>query len=274
MTYKTILVHVEADERSTVRLELAAALARRFDAHLIGLNVQPLIGLPACVAGDPLLADQQQQAAARAAAAAEARFAAAVASCGLASVEWREDDQGLAAALLQHARYADLLVVGQRDPAQRRNGAGEVAAGVLLAAGRPLLVVPYAGRFADCGRRALVAWNASREAARALTDALPLLRAAEVVRVLTVNPCRSDHGELPGADIGLYLARHGVRVEVVRDEAAGLDIGSELLSRAADFAADLVVMGAWGRSRMRERMLGGATRTLLESMTAPVLMSH
>ena len=92
--------------------------------------------------------------------------------------------------------------------------------------------------------------------------------------MLTVNARDGDHGDMPGADIALYLARHGLKVEVVRDEAVGIDIGAELLSRAADFQADLLVMGAWGHSRMRELVLGGATRSLLGAMTLPVLMSH
>jgi len=108
-----------------------------------------------------------------------------------------------------------------------------------------------------------------------VTDALPLLERSSLVEVVAFDPGRGgEHGELPGADIGLYLARHGVKVTAARQLGTGLDVGSQILSRAADMDADLIVMGAYGHSRTRELVLGGATRTLLESMTVPVLMSH
>jgi nucleotide-binding universal stress UspA family protein len=138
-----------------------------------------------------------------------------------------------------------------------------------------VLFVPYAGRFPKLGTRVLVAWNASREAARAVRDALPLLKRARRVDVVAFDPQRSaDHGEQPASDIALYLARHGVRASAAQQRGTGIEIGAQILSRAADMEADLIVMGAYGRSRFRERVLGGATRTLLESMTVPVLMSH
>jgi nucleotide-binding universal stress UspA family protein len=120
----------------------------------------------------------------------------------------------------------------------------------------------------------LLAWNASREATRATTDALPFLKAADKVVVAPVKPDRAAHGEAPGTDIGLYLSRHGVRVEVAAIQGTDLDAGNALLSRAADLSIDLIVMGGYGHSRMSELILGGVTRTMLESMTVPVLMSH
>ena len=139
-----------------------------------------------------------------------------------------------------------------------------------------MLVVPYAFERRPVGRRVLVAWNASREAARAVSDALPLLKRAGQVDVVAFEPGKSGaaHGEEPGADIALYLARHGVKVTVSRVDAPDLDVGNQLLSRAFDLSADLIVMGAWGHSRLRELVLGGVTRTVLESMTVPVLMAH
>jgi nucleotide-binding universal stress UspA family protein len=122
----------------------------------------------------------------------------------------------------------------------------------------------------------VVGWDASREAARAVRDALPLLTQAKVVEVVSVNPRPADlgHGDVPGADIALYLARHGVNVEVQRIETRELDVGNALLSHVASEAADLLVMGGYGHARLREIMLGGATRTILHDMTVPVLMSH
>ena len=122
----------------------------------------------------------------------------------------------------------------------------------------------------------LVAWNASREAARAVNDALPILQRAATVVILAVNPHGGPrgHGEAPGADIALHLARHGVKAEAEWFQAEDLAVGEALLSRAADLSVDLVVMGAYGRTRVRELILGGATRAMLQAMTTPVFMSH
>jgi nucleotide-binding universal stress UspA family protein len=141
-------------------------------------------------------------------------------------------------------------------------------------AGRPVLVVPYIGPSGTLGKRVLLAWNATREATRAATDALPFLQAADEVLVVLVKPHSISHGEVPGADIGLYLARHGVHVKVETIEGVDIDAGNLLLSRAADLSSDLIVMGAYGHSRFSELVLGGVTRTMFESMTVPVLMSH
>jgi nucleotide-binding universal stress UspA family protein len=193
------------------------------------------------------------------------------------SAEWREIAEGPEADPAVHARYADMAILGQLDPDRvetelLRPRPEQIA----LASGRPVLVVPYAGRFADIGRRVVVAWNATREAARAIGDAMPLLVSAELVTVLTIDAREgpSDHGELPGADIALHLARHGVKAQIERTVSAGLPVGEVLLSRLADLGADLLVMGAYGHSRMREVLLGGATRSVLQTMTVPVLMSH
>ncbi len=147
---------------------------------------------------------------------------------------------------------------------------------VAFASGRPVLVVPYAGHFESVGGRVLIGWNATREAARAVNDAMPLLAIADAVTVLTIDPRAGPdaHGELPGADISLHLARHGVKADIERTVSADIPVGDVLLSRAADLGAELLVTGAYGHSRVRELLLGGATRALLRSMTVPVLMSH
>ena len=148
-------------------------------------------------------------------------------------------------------------------------------ADIAKSSGRPVLVVPYAGSFASVGRRALVSWDAGTSATRALTASIPLLRRAEIVEVAVFNadPQTDVHGEQPGADIALYLARHGLKVDVIRQKTQ-VDIGNALLSLATDLGSDLVVMGGYGHSRFREILLGGVTRTVLESMTVPVLMAH
>jgi nucleotide-binding universal stress UspA family protein len=281
MSYKDLLVVLDSDASARGRVDLAAALAERFAAHLVALYPLPTpmasrhLGYfdPALLA--PFFADLQQRAR-EAADKVRETFEHAASLRGV-SAEWREIQEGPDADPALHARYADLTVLGQLDP--DRGDADMLRPRperVTLASGRPILVVPYAGHFESVGRRVMIGWNATREAARAVNDAMPLLVAAEVVTVLTIDPREgpAGHGELPGADISLHLARHGVKAEIERTVSADLSVGDVLLSRASDLAADLLVIGAYGHSRARELLLGGATRSLLRNMTVPVLMSH
>jgi nucleotide-binding universal stress UspA family protein len=276
MTYKTILVHLDSGKRCPARLELAIGLAKRFDAHLVGLYALTVVRLPAyaAVEAGPLVAEEQRRRAAECAAEAERAFRQAVDRGGMPGAEWRSSFDDVLEAVTLHARYADLVLVGQPEAEDGSGVDPGFADRLVLAAGRPVLVLPYVGKFDTVGKRVLLAWNASREATRATTDALPLLKAADQVIVSPVKPDRAAHGEVPGTDIGLYLTRHGVRVEVAAIAGTDLDAGNALLSRAADLSIDLIVMGAYGHSRVSELILGGVTRTMLESMTVPVLMSH
>jgi nucleotide-binding universal stress UspA family protein len=169
-------------------------------------------------------------------------------------------------------------VIGQNDPNESLPGVrADFPEYVVMNSGRPVLIIPYAGRFHNVGRRVLIAWDASVEATRAITTAIPLLKRADHVELAVFNPTvgLEAHGERPGADIALYLARHGVKVEVSEEKtAAGMDVGNALLSHAADIGADLMVMGGYGHSRFREVLLGGVTDTVLKSMTVPTLMAH
>lgn len=276
MTYKTILVHVDNSKYCPARLDMAVRLARRFDAHLVGLHALTALRLPAYAvaeAGATLL-EAQREIAHEQASRAEALFRRGTGSAGLPGVEWRVTGDDAVDATTLHARYADLVVLGQPREGDNSGVEPDFPERVALGAGRPVLMVPYAGSFDTVGKRVLVAWNTSREATRAVTDAIPLLREAEHVNVVVFNPQGVAHGAVPGADIGLYLARHGVRVEVAYHRANDIDVGNQLLSRVADLGSDLIVMGAYGHSRWSERVLGGATRGLLEHMTVPVLMSH
>jgi nucleotide-binding universal stress UspA family protein len=139
--------------------------------------------------------------------------------------------------------------------------------------GRPVLVVPRYGTFPTIGERVLVAWNGAREAVRAVNDALPLLQRAQLVTVLSIDPSDADH-RIPSADITLHLARHGVTAVAAQTRGTDLLVADILLSYAADLGADLIVSGAYGHTRLRELVLGGMTRHLLQTMTVPVLMSH
>ena len=278
MTYKTIVVHVGGEARRRERLDIACSLAAAFDAHLVGLFALAEFLVPFALGGNAgeVIAEEGRWRD-EAARSAKSDFQAAAARAGVAKTEWRRSERGVLGAARVSARYADLVVVGQADPdhVDEARMPASFAEDLVLSAGRPVLVVPYAGRFSAVGSRVLVAWNAGREAARAVTDALPLLQRAKSVEVVAFEPRRSgaDHGAEPGADIALYLARHGVKVSAARQQA-DIDVGSQILSRAADTDADLIVMGAYGHSRAREVVLGGATRSLLEAMTVPVLMAH
>ncbi|MGH8680981.1 MAG: universal stress protein [Burkholderiales bacterium] len=278
MPYKTILVHVDGGARAPVRIGVACQLARRFDAHLIGLHALTVVKLPGyarvAIEGGAQLEEYQAKAAAEAARQAKQGFERGANAAGLTKFEWRESRIDAAEVVPVHARYADVVVIGQPNAADASGVEPDFAERLLLSAGRPIVLVPYAGNFTDVGRRALVAWNASREAARAVTDSIPLLREAQGVHVVAFNPDAAAHGDVPGADIGLYLARHGIKLDVSQQTAKDVDVGNQLLSRAADLDADLIVMGGYGHSRLKELVLGGVTRTILESMTVPVLMSH
>lgn len=285
MALKDLLVHLDPHPRCRVRLHIAAALARRFNASLTGVQV---IDLPSAEffygAAMPLASGGAERVV------AEMR-AQAVAVAGPVEAEFRERlridgidggyrlvEGNLPASVALHARYADLTVLGQVNPYVPREEVGRDAMVVttVMSSGRPVLVVPFAGDFSSVGDRVLVAWNASREAARAVNDSLSILERASMVTVLAVNPRHGigGHGDVPAADIALHLARHGVRAEAAHTVANGIPEGEALLSYAADIGADLIVAGAYGHSRAREVVFGGVTQTLLGEMTVPIFFSH
>jgi nucleotide-binding universal stress UspA family protein len=167
------------------------------------------------------------------------------------------------------------MILGQANP-EAPTLLPQLVADVALSCGRPTIVSPYVGKATALGERVLVAWDGSREAARAVNDALPILERASSVTVLSVNPPQTgdDTRRLAGADIALHLARHGVKAEAARRVVTEISVGDTLLNEIADKGIDLLVMGAYGHSRLRELVLGGATRQILGSMTVPVLISH
>jgi len=278
MTYKTILVQCDAARNVGRRLDVAAELAQQQGAHLVALHARQPFQTPAFFDGGFPMDDlfKSYEAAVKAdLTIATAAFEKATKGRHL-SMELRVVDGFIDSELATHARYADLLVLGQTDPENTLPTPADLPEAVALASGRPVLVVPYIGVTSSPGKAVLLCWNASRESAHAATAALPLLKTASKVIVLAIDAKSSpaSHGAEPGADAATWLARHGVKVTVQRDAAAEADIGGTILSRAADHAVDLIVMGLYGHSRMREMVLGGASRTLLASMTVPVLMAH
>jgi nucleotide-binding universal stress UspA family protein len=282
---KDILVHLDNGSRGEARLNLAVALARRHGAHLTGLYAADIpkaeffygATLPLMGAGVEDVVRRMRTDAAAASSGVEAAFRDRIRRDDIPG-EWRFVEGNVPATVALHARYADLTVVGQPNPYDPKQEANQDAIVVtpLMSSGRPILIVPYAGNFPQIGDHVLVAWNASREAARAVNDALPLLESAKKVTILAVNPWRriAGHGEVPAADIALHLARHGVKAEAAHTVAKDIADGEALLSYAADIGVDLIVAGGYGHSRAREMVFGGVTRTLIEEMTVPVFLSH
>jgi nucleotide-binding universal stress UspA family protein len=188
--------------------------------------------------------------------------------------EWRSLPY-LSSEVGVHAYYADLVVITRPEPAGQTAAPPGLAESLVLTSGRPIIVFPPRSTVSRV-RRILVGWNARRESIRAVADALPLLVRAEAVEVLVVDHERqpAGHGQEPGTDIARHLARHGAHVEVRRLSSDGEEVGHLLLSQAAAFGADLVVMGAYGHSHLSEWMFGGVTRTVLREAGLPVLMSR
>jgi nucleotide-binding universal stress UspA family protein len=278
MSYKTILVHLNDERRVAGLIDAATQLGQRYNAHVIALYVMPPIptfgptafGAGYIQAGLKTFRDEADR----------VHKAFEEASRGRPIVpEWRLVEPGertVADCIIEQGRCSDLIIIGQRDRSFDFSSVLDVPERIVIESGRPVLVIPNAGRFPSIGERVTVAWNTRREATRAIFDALPLLKEAKRVRIVWVNPQSeaATSRDLPGAEIGSTLARHGVKCEVATAVSGEISVGDVILSGLTDDAADLLVMGAWGHSRMRELVFGGATRHILEHMTVPVLMSH
>lgn len=279
MTYRTILLHLDDGPGVDRRTDAAIQLAAAHDAHLVALYAPTPLYLQWSPEGgmrQEIEARRKAEDEAMAKAALE-RFEDAAAKAGLARREARPARGEPRDLLGLHGRYADLIVMGQADPkGSNARESASIVEDVILSCGRPVLVVPYIGLLQPVGRRILVAWDASREAARAVSDALPMLERAASVLVVTVDakPSETGHGQLPGADLALYLARHGIKVEAAHVGSSGIGVGDVLLNQASDRDADMIVMGCYGHARLRELVLGGATRTMLRTTPVPVLMAH
>ncbi len=280
MGYTTILLHCDASRTLRARTEVAADFAGRFAAHVIGLHVRPRFETPmltdAGMAMDSLYEAYDREVKAGEATAAAA-FRQAMQGDKIFS-EWRPVGGYVDEAVSEAALGADLVIVGQADPEDAGSATpSDLAEQVALRSGRPVLVLPYIGAQRPPGQRVMICWNNSREAARAVTGALPLLAKAAKVEMLIVDGEKATDAERArhsGKEITAWLGRHGIKAAIVRDAAPTSAIATAILSRAADHDIDLIVMGVYGHSRLREMVLGGTSRTLLGSMTVPVLMAH
>lgn len=276
MSLKDILVYADGSAAARTRLDVAMALAGAHEAHLVALHVRALPYVMADVGGavPAMVIEWQEEWSDTQEAAAKKAVDDAGARSGR-PIEWRLARGDAGSGSLLHARYFDLVVVSQNAiDAQDAGPTDGLPETIVMGSGRPALIVPRHGKFPTVGERVMVAWNGTREATRAIHDALPLLERAKAVTVMEVNPKTGSAPRIAGMDIATHLARHGVKVEVSSTVADDIEVGDAILSRLADLGIDLLVMGAYGHSRLREYAFGGATLHILRHMTVPVFMSH
>jgi nucleotide-binding universal stress UspA family protein len=268
---QSILVHVDAGAHGAPRLKMARALGARLGAGVTALYaVTPVyveLALEVALAGTSkalLEFDDARRQAAR-------NLVSGVCAEPGVQVEWREAPPPPEYSFIREAFCADLLVLGQHDPQQRDSGVlSDFVPTVILGSGKPALVVPYIGARSSAFETVLVAWKDTRESARALAAALPLLQLADTVHVALDADTQEPSRDL----LQQFLRRHDVAAQFHTLAGIASMAGEAILSLAADVAAELLVMGCYGHGRARELVMGGASRTVLASMTLPVLMAH
>jgi nucleotide-binding universal stress UspA family protein len=284
MPLKTILVLLNDANRTEQLLDAASALARQFDAHLIGLYILPAakvysdVGMVAA----PMVFEGYRDLFNSKLAEVRKKFEAHAKQDDLKS-EWRVIDSNfpeIADSAITEARSAELVITSQIDYGPDGSIERDLVVRLIMESGRPVLVIPKMGHFAPRGEgiaeKAIVGFNGTRESARAMFDALPLLRLVKETRLVWVDPYKQsgEAGEIPGAEEATVLSRHGIKAIAEPMMTTGRNAGEALLMRANDLGADLLVMGGYAHSRMSEFVFGGATRHVLEHMKIPVLMSH
>lgn len=274
MSVKKILVHVDSDDDKNLQLNAAVELALKFKAHLFGLYVIQRISLPtyagAYIPSGVLQAHEkaEQERAKK----VQADFNALVEKSGCSS-EWHCVEGYSDQQINLYGRFADLIIVGQSRDHNVLSNEVSVEDHILIDSAKPILFVPYIGTSMPIGKHILVAWNGSREAVRAVTDALPFLTQAETVEIVSAGKsAQQEDNSLD--DICSFLSHHDVNAKAEHIVTKDISVPDALLSRAADNNIDLIVMGAYGHSRLREYIFGGATHYMLKHMTIPVLMSH
>lgn len=260
---------------SSRRLDFSLALTARHGAQLLGLHLTyaPVIVYDPYAEMGQLLVEWEESIKKKQESAKEL-FCAAAKKADV-SFNWAAYRSSDLNQVIAHARASDLTIIGQRDPKDVEANMGNSFHEVLvLKLGRPVLILPSASDMPEKFDNIIVAWDGGREAARAMADAMPFLKQARLVRVLTINEKTERDKDLPDIDIAAYLAKHEVRVEIERTEKIDIAPADWLLSRATETGADLLVMGAYGHNRLTELLLGGVTRSIMRQMTLPVLMSH
>ena len=269
MKLKDILVHIDHAKGCGTRLDLAVALATKHGARLTGLYV-----VDGHRGGEAADTDGAATWAAQEVASAEKAFRQQTDDKGISRL-WNCEMGDVACLFGLNARNADIAIIGKAGP-EAGGASANLADRVVLSSGRPIIVVPDGYPGSTIGERVLVAWNASREAARALNDALPMLEHAGEVAILAVNPYSDEGGpdDMACGEIAEHLALHGVTVKTMRSFASQVEVGEAIVSRAADLNADLVIMGAHEQHRAKSPTLGGVARRMLKRMNVPVLLSN
>jgi nucleotide-binding universal stress UspA family protein len=263
---RNLLVHVDGSPSSMMRTDLALSLASAHGARLTGLYVGEIPSSDK--AGEEGHATWIAQTAARAEQLFRERTDGAI-----PPTQWKCANGRTPEIIAQMARRSDLVVIGQDVEQTAEPAIGSIAR-VVFDSGRPVLVVPARGEFPVIGHHVLVAWSGSRESARALNDALPILHSADRTVVLLVNPPDGTTDEDSAADVSEQISAHGINAVILRAFANRVDIGEAILRRAREAGADLVVMGARGALSAAEPTLGQTTRHVLSGMTLPVLISY
>jgi nucleotide-binding universal stress UspA family protein len=274
---KDFVVNLEVGERTNQASSYAISLAAAFDAHLTGIAFlyDPIVPISGAgyIPGEVI--ESQERDSKAAAKAAIDRFTAASDRAGISadSLTVNASLGGVGEMFSRIARRFDLSVVGQAEP--EKSAVEEVIAeAALFESGRPVIVIPYIQKQPFKIDQVMVCWDGSRAAARAIGDAVPLLKKSQRVEIVIVANERGKEEEIAGADLGEHLARHDLNVEVKRTVLGDVDVADILLSHAADSGADFMIMGGYGHSRLREFVLGGVTRSIFRTMTVPVLMAH
>ena len=280
MAFKTILVGLNETERNDAVLEQAALLARMMDAHIAGLYVIPAVQLYPSTAFEamPVIFEAHRDYFQKRRDTVKSTFLE-----GLRRNDVRGDiavvDSAsplISDAFIEHGRVSDLVLLSQVDATGNQGVELDFVDRVVMGVGRPVMVLPLAAKPVESFGTAIVAWNGRREAARAAFDSLPLLRLAKEVRVVRVDPQRDEDGStaIAGSELAEVLARHGINAIAEPITSNGQEAGAALLTKVFDSGADLLVMGGYGHARVREFILGGATREALKNMRVPVLFSH
>lgn len=279
MVYKTILGVLDSRKTAAQVTDFSVALAEQFGSHVIGIHCEAVAGLPLIAPmeiPDPVAVQAMQDIAHKETGVIEAIFAEAARREGVSS-EWRNfvTSAGVVGSFTDSVRCADLVVVAQGESGSLSDNRTELEA-ALFESGRPVLLVPYILKTPRPIKRVLIAWNGSREVARATFDALPFLKQAESVEIFSVVDGEDTDlsRSLPGAEIAATLSRHGVNVTVTRQDQAQLKAAAHIENRLSDQSIDLLVMGAYSHKRWWEVLFGGVTRTILDSMTALTLLSR
>lgn len=278
MAYRDVLVVADDTPECTQRMQFAARLAARHEAHLIGMMLRYGQTYAERTEAYVVAADEKRRRAAEDAAHVRIREELELqARAAGVPFEWYSAEGEPVRTVSLFCRHADIAVIGQSvDRPGALGTVRDLAELVALASGRPVVTVPRSGAPAGAGERVMVAWDAGREATRAVADSLPVLQRAEQVLIYSVDPEeRGDrHGDLPGVDLARHLARHDINAKVETVSGSDADAGDMILNRIAEAGIDLLVMGAYGHTRIRELWLGGVTRQMMRNMTVPVLLSH